>query len=204
MIAAKFPSLIPTPAFEAYGDREHVRCGDYVAQNQDFFTASTDVCSTEPLSQPFATFDPHTSSVADLLPPPPNAQSSDQTLRGSSDAPILEGLYDLPGIWEDPLQLLPNNLNSIGTEWFCFEETWPMNEIRESALIAPTPTTLQSVTTSPTLPQPVSLSGLPPPLPKRKRKPFCQKGREKVKTVRRLGACYRCKIYKLTVGAAHI
>ena len=60
--------------------------------------------------------------------------------------------------------------------------------------------TIQKGKTSSKMPQSGSSNKSPPLAPKKKRKRYDKKGREKVEKVRRLGACFRCKIIKLPVG----
>jgi hypothetical protein len=99
------------------------------------------------------------------------------------------------------------NLNPIDNEraYLCFNnEEWLTNEIRAPIPLVPKPISMQQGTISSTSPQLVSMNRSSGLLGKKKRKQFDEDRREKVKKVRKLGACLRCRIYKLWVSATSI
>ncbi|KAL2680346.1 hypothetical protein Neosp_007943 [[Neocosmospora] mangrovei] len=107
-----------------------------------------------------------------------------------SNTPFLDSLPTLPGDLEPILHQI-TSFNGLAMEWDC---AYPSREgcdeipIRKPVSIAPKPST--SPTTTGTL-------DLSPGCDQKKRKRFDDEGREKVKKVRKSGACYRCRIYKV-------
>ncbi|UPK95160.1 hypothetical protein LCI18_006095 [Fusarium solani-melongenae] len=94
----------------------------------------------------------------------------------------------------DSLPILPQitSFNGADMEWLCIyanEERSDESPVRKPVSIAPKPST------SPTTTETLDLS---PGCGQKKRKRFDDEGREKVKNVRKSGACFRCKVYKLS------
>ncbi|KAM6520226.1 hypothetical protein FALCPG4_013779 [Fusarium falciforme] len=108
-----------------------------------------------------------------------------------SSTPFLDSLQILLEEFEPTLPQI-TSFNGTDMEWACVypnEEGCDESPVRKPVSIAPKPST--SPTTTDTL-------DLSPGCGQKKRKRFDDGGREKVKKVRKSGACYRCKVYKLS------
>ena len=148
----------------------------------------------QPHSQPFANNNtpdplavsfPLSVSVAPVEPSlqmPTNELIHDELFNGLDDFDSSSGLmaYDLTNV--DP-----------NMTYHCFDNEGQLaEEVRAPVLIAPKIPAITQSTPSSEVRQ--ATESVP-----RKRKRYDEKGREKAKKIRRLGACFRCKIYKLPV-----
>ncbi|KAI1127106.1 hypothetical protein F5Y10DRAFT_243431 [Nemania abortiva] len=95
----------------------------------------------------------------------------------------------------DSVGLQPDQLNDSSC-FNCFDGlAWPLSASSQPRPIAPNPAAKESESLAPaSLPGTDMISSISP---KRKRGAFDNEGRSKVKKVRRLGACLRCRIYRL-------
>lgn len=173
----------------AYTDAE------YVAQNY------IDAAAAQPFSQSSEPTDFLDPPAADLPLSMPLAQQADSTLQPSINAPIMEELYDFSEIDNYPWSLMPDDTNSTNADYtyHCYNEVQLANETRELVPIAPKLPVIEQGTTTSEMLQSRSLNNPTPLVSQKKRRRYDEEGREKAKRVRRLGACFRCKIYKLPV-----
>ena len=174
--------MVPTPSFNDYVGVEYSVRNDYGAHNY--------VDATTPLEFP--------QSLANndyLNPPAANLNPI--------NAPTLDGLCNIPEYYEYSWPLVADESNNIIDDWTynCFSQEGQLaNEIRALVPIAPKLPTVDIGTTSSEMPPLRDSNNSPPLILQKKRKRYDEEGREKVKKLRRLGACFRCKIYKLSVG----
>ena len=189
--------MISTPSFDTFVDVDHSIWNDPFAQN------SIDTITAQQYSPSFTITDPLNPPAANLALSIPTAQRADPTRQPSFNAPTLDGLHDLPEAYEYPWPRIPDVPNNIIDDWtyHCFNREGQLeNEIRAPIPITPKPPIIEKGTMSSEMPQSRISNNSPSLIPQQKRKRYDEEGREKVKKMRRLGACFRCKIYKLPVG----
>lgn len=145
---------------------------------------------------------PHSSALASTISPTTSSvRGGDSTRRLSVSGPALEGPLGAPEINTGSWLPILNDSNNADTDWTydCLNKEEPsVFKIPVPVPIAPKPPTIRQDLQSPIRPQPPSIDGSSL-LVSNKRKRFDDKGRAKVKSVRRLGACFRCRISKLLV-----
>ena len=223
--AASLPaqSMFPAQTCNAYADVNNSFPTEHDAQ------IYMDLAPAQPISQSFAVTDPLKPPASDLslLTPiapqaGPSQQSSNNKPFPNADlflsTPMVQRAYPTPQLFpnvprsEDlnPVSEVydyswPNGLgdpnNNIDWTYFCFNKKGQLvSDTRASMPIAPKPLPRDPGTIVSEMPGLTSLNNSPPLLPQKKRKRYDETEREKVRRVRRLGACFRCKIYKLPVG----
>ena len=138
--------------------------------------------------------------ATDLPLPAPMIQPAVPTLEPSTDASTLEEPHNIS---DDYDQLWPltaddwNNNNANGT-YHCFDREGQLASQNQAPIaIAPKlPLIQQGIVPN----EPPQSSNSTPIVRPKKRKRYDDAGRDKVKRVRKVSACFRCKIYKLSAS----
>ncbi|XXG98818.1 hypothetical protein Hte_005148 [Hypoxylon texense] len=191
------PSVPLLSALEFTSDiNDHFPRGDYVAQSQDLFSMFTDLQPSQLLLQSPAGVDAPGHLDANLLLPSATTVQSYADMGSSIDTQVYQGLYSVQENGGNSCSPFAFDLGNIEAGYSCFRlnpQSWRTNEVTTQIPIAPK-TGVDTHGMPPSAAKGPSSSLL---LPKRKRKRFDAKGRAKAKKIRKLGACFRCKIYKL-------